>query len=455
MSNKSNFKKGYPMTAKNLSYVFALLTIVSSTYTFAYRPTEAQIKNISKEVVDAVLYKEIGLASGQLPYSYQYDYNRTVDDVTQSLKRLLEKTASIVFKTNLDSAIADEVEKRLKYYYLTKNDITESIGYEFQLKLAAARERLERKMYDYYKADYVTLKDIEDAVRYEIDYYFAQKIKNAKGYGQSWISSLGKFGVDLAIGICESLANKDKANSQKSSPTNQSSDKPDKFYYSENCTICQFNFLSGERVGVLSCGHTYHPDCIKPWLAQHKSCPICRTQNVHLAKIYDSKEYVPGYKPTISTFSQNINPIVPKEEKKETTSTSKPEKFYYSDNCVVCQDDFEPRERVGVLSCGHTFHPDCIKPWLAKQKTCPLCRAQNVFLAKIYDSRELVPGYKPKVSNSQKTTTIELPECSICLDDIQTINCKTLKCGHKFHKLCIDDWLSRSKTCPYCRSTNI
>ena len=42
--------------------------------------------------------------------------------------------------------------------------------------------------------------------------------------------------------------------------------------------------------------------------------------------------------------------------------------------------------------------------------------------------------------------------CSICLDtykknDIMNI----LKCGHKYHNTCIDDWIKNNNNCPLCR----
>ena len=34
----------------------------------------------------------------------------------------------------------------------------------------------------------------------------------------------------------------------------------------------------GQSVQVMPCSaaHAFHPPCLKPWLAQHNSCPICR-----------------------------------------------------------------------------------------------------------------------------------------------------------------------------------
>ena len=46
-------------------------------------------------------------------------------------------------------------------------------------------------------------------------------------------------------------------------------------------------------------------------------------------------------------------------------------------------------------------------------------------------------------------------ECPICLDffgelDDDVYLC-TLKCGHSYHRKCINDWLSKDGSCPTCR----
>ncbi|GER52506.1 RING/U-box superfamily protein [Striga asiatica] len=43
------------------------------------------------------------------------------------------------------------------------------------------------------------------------------------------------------------------------------------------CTICLSEFAAGERVKVLDkCGHGFHAQCIRRWLAARDSCPTCR-----------------------------------------------------------------------------------------------------------------------------------------------------------------------------------
>lgn len=40
--------------------------------------------------------------------------------------------------------------------------------------------------------------------------------------------------------------------------------------------------------------------------------------------------------------------------------------------------------------------------------------------------------------------------CCICLDENKE-NIKTLLCGHKYHKKCIEEWFTKEENCPLCR----
>lgn len=44
--------------------------------------------------------------------------------------------------------------------------------------------------------------------------------------------------------------------------------------------------------------------------------------------------------------------------------------------CTVCHNNFSKVERLVTLPCegAHSFHLDCILPWLAGKGTCPNCR---------------------------------------------------------------------------------
>ena len=45
------------------------------------------------------------------------------------------------------------------------------------------------------------------------------------------------------------------------------------------------------------------------------------------------------------------------------------------DECAVCFVAFEPGDALKALPCGHAgFHLKCIRTWLQRSPTCPLCR---------------------------------------------------------------------------------
>ncbi|KAI4316438.1 hypothetical protein L6164_024417 [Bauhinia variegata] len=42
------------------------------------------------------------------------------------------------------------------------------------------------------------------------------------------------------------------------------------------CAICREELVLNDKMQELPCKHTFHPPCLKPWLDEHNSCPICR-----------------------------------------------------------------------------------------------------------------------------------------------------------------------------------
>ncbi|EFR05117.1 RING-7 protein [Nannizzia gypsea CBS 118893] len=46
-----------------------------------------------------------------------------------------------------------------------------------------------------------------------------------------------------------------------------------------------------------------------------------------------------------------------------------------STTCPICTDEFVRGQDVRLLPCNHSFHPECVDPWLVDVSgTCPLCR---------------------------------------------------------------------------------
>ncbi|KAF8404999.1 hypothetical protein HHK36_009894 [Tetracentron sinense] len=45
----------------------------------------------------------------------------------------------------------------------------------------------------------------------------------------------------------------------------------------EPCCICQEEYVDGQDLGMLDCGHDFHTGCVKQWLMHKNLCPICKT----------------------------------------------------------------------------------------------------------------------------------------------------------------------------------
>ncbi|KAI8341047.1 hypothetical protein BC941DRAFT_415704 [Chlamydoabsidia padenii] len=51
----------------------------------------------------------------------------------------------------------------------------------------------------------------------------------------------------------------------------------------------------------------------------------------------------------------------------------------HTDRCLVCLDDFMPKQTVRVLKCRHVFHVECVDRWLVEaHNSCPICRCVPV-----------------------------------------------------------------------------
>ncbi|KAI3450395.1 hypothetical protein Pfo_007060 [Paulownia fortunei] len=47
--------------------------------------------------------------------------------------------------------------------------------------------------------------------------------------------------------------------------------------------------------------------------------------------------------------------------------------------CAICLEEYKDGEtRAAITACNHRYHACCIKAWLGKNDTCPLCRTHVV-----------------------------------------------------------------------------
>ena len=42
--------------------------------------------------------------------------------------------------------------------------------------------------------------------------------------------------------------------------------------------------------------------------------------------------------------------------------------------CNICLDEYKTGDKATILPCIHLFHTNCIKNWLKKQNSCPICK---------------------------------------------------------------------------------
>ncbi|CAM8933953.1 unnamed protein product [Rhodiola kirilowii] len=55
--------------------------------------------------------------------------------------------------------------------------------------------------------------------------------------------------------------------------------------------------------------------------------------------------------------------------------------------CAVCKDDMGVGEKAKRLPCSHSYHGDCIIPWLGIRNTCPVCRFELPTDDSVYERR--------------------------------------------------------------------
>ncbi|UJR31458.1 hypothetical protein I4U23_018948 [Adineta vaga] len=68
---------------------------------------------------------------------------------------------------------------------------------------------------------------------------------------------------------------------------------------------------------------------------------------------------------TSSSSSSSSVTICLSPSQSDTESTSE---------CSICLETYRSGQEVSILSCSHEYHSSCIKEWMMKNRSCPMCR---------------------------------------------------------------------------------
>lgn len=44
-----------------------------------------------------------------------------------------------------------------------------------------------------------------------------------------------------------------------------------------SCVVCMENYATDDEISIMPCSHKFHRECIKTWLRQSNTCPICKS----------------------------------------------------------------------------------------------------------------------------------------------------------------------------------
>ncbi|KAF3484200.1 RING-7 protein [Arthroderma uncinatum] len=79
---------------------------------------------------------------------------------------------------------------------------------------------------------------------------------------------------------------------------------------------------------------------------------------------------------TPSQRSRSVSPSASAAASSSSSgAASLPSEREPSTTCPICTDEFVRGQDVRILPCNHSFHPECVDPWLVDVSgTCPLCK---------------------------------------------------------------------------------
>ena len=124
------------------------------------------------------------------------------------------------------------------------------------------------------------------------------------------------------------------------------------------------------------------------------------------------------------------------------------DKYYSDDNLTdynnsIINDDIDSRETMKIMLIFMLFISFCH----------PCIYLMKAFFIKCKNNYKI---NKIPIIKIRSNDNLLLDECSICLERYdKNDKIMNLKCNHKFHKDCLNEWLQNNNTCPQCRENII
>ncbi|CAF1013783.1 unnamed protein product [Adineta ricciae] len=80
--------------------------------------------------------------------------------------------------------------------------------------------------------------------------------------------------------------------------------------------------------------------------------------------------------PSILPFSTTLDNLPEAKTSSSVTIclSSSPSDTESTSECSICLDTYRSGQEVSILSCSHEYHSSCIKEWMIKNRSCPMCR---------------------------------------------------------------------------------
>lgn len=276
------------------------------------------------------------------------DSEELTAQVHQEMQNFVRTMNSIVKSYDLDAKITEAIHQELGAHGLTPDSIPSYMVNEYHKKGASITSKLRNNMFND-RRDYARKTEIEKLVHDELR-PLIQRIKDVHGNPNSQTPTPNWHWWDSLFG-----------SSSTNTPKTTNSLQIQQSQLKQRVLEIAYAILRTKNID---------PDKIPARVVSDYSDAIerivARMQN--LMAVY-WRDYV-WVSEIESASREELQPIVDKIS-------------YKGETCSICLDSYKRNDRVGQLSCGHTFHNDCIRTWLEHQKTCPLCRAQNVIVEKI------------------------------------------------------------------------